>query len=168
MSGCIYLYTCLVNRKMYVGQHCNPEPSKRHRAHVTRAKNPKTPFYCAIKSHGIENFKLEVLWVGPLEALNRMEEYYAEVLETYIWDNNPGYNAIWCGGEGGRGKVMSPESRAKISEAVKKRLESAEVRKKMSEQRIGIKRSPETRQKMSEGKKAGWAAKKLAQQALLS
>lgn len=168
MSGCIYVYTCLVNGKMYVGQTSKPEPSKRHSNHVKCAKNPKTPFYCAIKSHGIENFKLEVLWVGPFEALNRMEEYYAEVLGTYIWDNNPGYNAIWCGGAGSRGNVMSAEARKKISDASKKQMESLERRKKLSETFKGIKRSPEICKKISEGKKAGWAAKKLIQQALVS
>lgn len=54
-----------------------------------------------MRKHGIENFKIEILCTAPLESLDNMEAYWAEQLETYIWDfplfHPRGYNAYWCG-----------------------------------------------------------------------
>jgi hypothetical protein len=47
--------------------------------------------------HGRESFKFETLCVVPRNRLNDMECYWAEQLETYIWDNPGGYNMVWCG-----------------------------------------------------------------------
>jgi group I intron endonuclease len=149
MSGCIYLFTNTVNLKRYVGQHCNPDPIKRYRAHINDTKNgSQFPIHNAIRKYGIKSFTFEVLCICSLESLTNMEGYYAEVLETYVWDEK-GYNAAWCADSPCLGLKRSAETRQKMSEAAKNM--SAETRKKLSEAAKNI--SAETRQKLSEAAK---------------
>lgn len=88
--GCIYLITNLVNNKKYVGQHKYDTPTIRWRQH--RYANTSSALHRAFKKYGLENFKFEVLCVASYDKLTLMEQYYAEVLGTYIHDYPSGYN----------------------------------------------------------------------------
>jgi group I intron endonuclease len=176
--GCIYLITCLENNKKYVGQHNHPEPKIRWGAHLYESKKNKrtTKFYNALKKYGQHAFRWEIIYTGPVDSLDNMEAYYAEVYESYIWDNPGGYNMIYCGG-GCRGRITSQETREKIGKANtgKKqsldareknrqsqiiRLQSPEEREKIRQSSIGRKQSPEAREKIRQARLDYWAKKK--------
>jgi len=78
-----------------------------------------------------------------------MEGYWAEQLGTYVWDSNPGYNAVWCSDNPRTGMKHSDETRQKISVATTNM--SDERRRKLSVATTNM--SDETRQKMSVAKK---------------
>jgi len=82
-------------------------------------------------------------------------------------ENHPMYGkTAW-----NKGKKLSPEHRAKISEAGKGKIISPEARRKISEAQLGSKScnygkklSQKTRRKMSESQKKRWAKRKAAAQ----
>lgn len=131
-------------------------------------------FYNAIRAHGGEAFRLEMLATGLSEETAHMYE----VLAIYLYE--PLYN-LTAGGEGASGAKLSTETRARmslghkghpISEAARQKISAANknppdhVRQRMSEARkrrvtldstreklsaagYGRKATPETRAKMS-------------------
>jgi group I intron endonuclease len=101
LNGCIYLITNIINNKGYIGQSRYEDPLKRYNEHWYSALNRKTKglLYNAMRKYGKDNFKFELLCICPRISLNNMESYWAEQLETYMWDNPGGYNMVWCGNE---------------------------------------------------------------------
>jgi hypothetical protein len=121
-EGCIYLITNLVNGKGYIGQHNEPTPYNRFGDHKMLARKGDTScpvLYNAIRKYGEDSFTVETLWIGPLSGMNNMEEYWAEQLETYVWDNPGGYNACYCGNQGFLGRVVSQEERARVAQRMR-------------------------------------------------
>lgn len=121
-EGCIYKITNNVNGKCYVGQHNEPTPYHRFGDHKMRARNDSMScpvLYYAIRKYGEESFSVETLWVGPLSGMNNMEQYWAEQLETYVWDNPGGYNVIYCGNQGFLGRVVSQEERDSFAQRMR-------------------------------------------------
>lgn len=57
------------------------------------------------------------------------------------------------GGEGTNGRIVSEETKRKMSEATKGKPKTEETKRKMSESRKGIPRTEETRRKLSEARK---------------
>ena len=157
MLGCIYLITNLVNNKKYVGQHNTPDNMKRYSKHWAASKTSNTPLYKAFKEFGKENFKIETLCICPLESLYNLEGYYAEIYDSYIWEN--GYNAQWCG-QVQTGYTHSEEARKKISDAHKGKVYSEETRKKITEACKRRIHSEESRKKRSAALKLYWLQKK--------
>jgi len=103
-----------------------------------------------------------------------MEGYWAEQLGTYVWDSNPGYNAVWCSDNPRTGMKQSDETRGRISEANKGHIVSDETRQKISEAQKNISdetrrklsvattnMSDERRRKLSEAGKRAWASKRV-------
>ena len=117
--GCIYLITNHKDGKMYVGQHNKTNIDERWRAHKRNASNPeyKYPLYTAIRKHGIENFTIDILYVVLYSALDKYEIYFADLLNTYVW-NKRGYNALYCGGGGG-GREITEETRQRLRDSHK-------------------------------------------------
>ena len=115
--GCIYLITCLVNGKMYVGQHNKTTIDERWRAHKQRAAKdvPEFQLHQAMKKHGIENFTIDILCIVPHIDLNKNEIYFADLLDTYVW-NKQGYNSVLCGGGGG-GREITEETRQRLRDS---------------------------------------------------
>jgi group I intron endonuclease len=115
--GCIYLITCLENNKRYVGKTSKPSPTSRFKRHLcsVRTQDRNYPLYNDMRKYGIDKFKIETLCIVPIESLDNMEEYWAEQLETYIWDNPGGYNLVWCGKYSRLGISHTQESRKKIT-----------------------------------------------------
>lgn len=99
--GCIYLLRNLVNGKGYVGQTRAKKVEGRWNAHIKESEKPrpKYPIHRAIKFHGVENFSAEVVWVGPVEFLNKKECHFVKKCNTFI-DNGCGYNLTAGNGVG--------------------------------------------------------------------
>ena len=150
--GCIYYIYCKESNKGYVGQTSTPTPEKRYKSHCCRSKSAKSSFalYNAMKKHGIEAFTVETLCIVPIDSLSRMEAYWAEQMETYIWDSPGGYNMIWCGDTPRLGIFHSEESKEKMSKIQKGKIVSEETKKKQSEAAKGKIVSEETKKKLSE------------------
>jgi len=181
MSGCVYLVTNKSNNKKYTGQHNKPDPTIRWDQHITSKRN--IPFHKALRKYGRDAFTWEILCVCPLKKLTQMEAYYAEVFETYIWDNPGGYNAVWCSDSPRLGLITSTEVKDKIRHSLldkKHNLERIErnrqshigiipnqqTREKMSKTRLGKKHSPETKEKNRQSAIKAWAKKKAETQDL--
>lgn len=154
-EGCIYLITCLVNGKKYVGQHNKPDPKKRFKKHIWSAENNSSHIiHNAIRLYGKDNFKIEILCICSHAALGNMEAYYAEQYGSYIWDPEPGYNMVWCGRHPTLGLKHSPENIEKMKQAWTKR--NPESIEKMKQAILGKKQAPEhieTRRQIHLGRK---------------
>ena len=150
--GCIYYIYCKESNKGYVGQTSTPTPEKRYKSHCCRSRSAKTSFalYNAMKKYGIEAFTVETLCIIPIDSLSRMEAYWAEQMETYIWDLPGGYNMIWCGDTPRLGILHSEESKEKMSKIQKGKIVSEETKKKQSEAAKGRIVSEETKKKLSD------------------
>ena len=125
----IYLYTNIINNKVYVGQTFNE--GTRYSAHKNSPKHIgqknvfRSYFHEAIAKYGFENFKYEVIYELEYEdsyidlvkkALDSLEIYLIKKYNS----NDPayGYN-LTEGGGGTIGFKMSEEHKKKISEALK-------------------------------------------------
>jgi len=105
-TGCIYLITNLITKKVYVGLTTR-EPEIRWQEHEYDSRNPKYHFHHSIKKHGWENFKPETLAENvPIEELNDLEFYYIDLYNSY----NNGYNST-KGGDGAVGCRHTEEQR---------------------------------------------------------
>ena len=109
----IYRIVNLVNGKSYVGQ-TRQGLARRKGEHIHRFNLGERDhkLYQAMRKHGIENFKFEVLCncLKP-EYLDEMERHFIAELNSF----NRGYN-MTCGGDG-----VSDETRAKLSAIMKGR-----------------------------------------------
>lgn len=177
----IYLITCRVNGKKYVGQ--SQDIGKRWRTHIYHAGKPKRAIERALAKHGVSNFTFEVLCFAPLCDLDWLETVMITDLDS-IPPN--GYNIAPVGGcnrgikyneesckrrglarrgthlspehkaklrEAGKRRVTSEETRAKLSKALKGKIRSAETIAKMRTVRTGMKHTPTVCLKMSEARK---------------
>lgn len=176
MFWCIYRITNLINGKTYIGQHKYKKLDDSYMGSGTLIKR-------AIKKHGIENFKKEILYsrIQYRETADDMERF-AIKKERAI--GKAEYN-LANGGNGtgtvsdetkqkiskarsgkptwNKGKPMSEEYKIKLSMAHKGQVAwnkgkkckplSEETKKKISESQKGKKMSEETRRKMSESQK---------------
>lgn len=185
MKSYVYCITCLVNGKRYVGKANDPE--KRWHDHQTDADDGSNQMliHRAIRKHGPENFRFEVV----AECASEDEAFEAEhrlIVEWKTTDLTKGYN-LNEGGRGGRnpselvrqkigekhrGKKISDTQKAMISARHKGKVMSEESRRKMSESRTGDRNgryrmpvSEETMARISAGVKASWARRKKAPEA---
>lgn len=171
----LYKITNLVNGKVYVGVHCTDNLEDGYMGSGPAIK-------AAIRKHGIENFKKEVL-VYCLDA-DMAYAFERMVVNIDFVNRRDTYN-MKAGGEGGKtGCKTSDETKRKIGEANKGKHRSEEAKRKMSEAKKGEKHplfgkhlpeetkrklsdvhkgkhhSEETKRKMAEATKAYWARKK--------
>ena len=104
--GVIYLITCLINGKKYVGQTI-----RRLNIRMNNHKHGDLYIDKAIRKYGWKNFKVEVLEeCYTVEQLNEREIFWIAALNT---KEPNGYN-ITDGGEGNLGWKHTPESIAKM------------------------------------------------------
>lgn len=167
-SWTVYRLTCQVSEKAYIGI-TRLHPRKRwaqHQAHALQEKR-RTAIGAAIRKYGLEAFVLEVLCEGvDEEEAVALERGLIAAFKTMVPD---GYN-LTSGGE--YRKVLSEESRMKISRANTGRKMSAEIRARMSSSRKGKRRpftpehlarlqaamrTPESRAQKREAALARWA-----------
>ncbi len=94
----IYKITNIINNKKYVGKTEN-DPNKRWREHLAAARNnPLMVISKAIRKHGVQNFKFEILEECLSEEVNKKETYWIGKLDTF----ENGYNST-LGGDGAVG-----------------------------------------------------------------
>ena len=127
MYGYIYMTTNLRNNKKYVGKHARASFDKNYYGSGIVIEK-------ALKKHGKNNFKIEILdWAENKQQLNKKEKYWIQYLEAI--DSEEFYN-ISPGGDGGKvwkgehplkgapkenhpryGKKLSESSKLKISQS---------------------------------------------------
>jgi|688.fasta_scaffold00445_36 group I intron endonuclease len=90
----IYKITNIKNKKFYIGKSKNVE--KRWKQHLSLVGKKRHPLYDAIKSYGIENFKLEIIDCNEETMIDELEKKW--ILETNAI--KLGYN-MTDGGTGG-------------------------------------------------------------------
>lgn len=161
----IYLLTNTNNGKRYVGFTTNL--SKRLLGHKNRADAHTHNFILsnAIRKHGWESFKLEILAEcdDPLYAKEILEPRFIREYETYYMSGK-GYN-MTLGGEGTLGYKRTPEECQQMSESRKGKSRdlSPEQKDALSKRTTGERNpnygvvcTPEKVAKISAGVKAAW------------
>lgn len=164
----VYLVTCNVNGKKYVGQ-TQRSLEIRWREHLACARNGKLYHLASsIRKYGAENFYVEVLEMceTPTKMFER-EEYWINELKTIKngYNKSPGKigNPIHVVSESTReklskihkGKTLSEETKRKISETKKLKPTqfTQEYRDKARIRASGRRHTVESRQKMSKAQK---------------
>ena len=145
--GFIYKITNLINGKSYIGETIRKDPNIRWKQHLASARALRGCPYLttAIRKHGVENFKFQVLIICFDEDRFIYEQQYIKKYNTLIPN---GYNATECGRGGFIGRQHSEETKKKISQKSKLYFElKPEMRKEVTE------RCKLNSQKMHEGKK---------------
>jgi len=147
MNGKIYLITCLINDKKYVGQTIG-SVEKRWKKHIKGNWDKNIEFFPiqrSFKKHGIENFKIDILEEN-IEEQNKLDDaeiHYSEIYNSLVPN---GYN-LRVGNA--RGKV-SDEIKEKISKANKGRPRTEIWLKRSSDSHMGNKHTEETKKKISD------------------
>lgn len=146
MIGFIYKTICLVNNKIYIGRHEGNENDDYIGSGVLFTK--------ALKKHGKENFKREIL--RRCETLHEIEIWeYVYIKKYHSQDPNIGYNI--ADGDVNTSEY-NPAKRPEIREKISKRQKEywakhPENKEKLSKRRKGNKSSEETRKKLSDSHK---------------
>ena len=103
-SACgIYKITNQVNQKVYIGQSIKIEERwKDHKRESFKEDSEKYnyPLYQAMRKHGLENFKFEIIEECAPELLGEREKYYIALYGSYPVSDGKGYNQN-PGGNGG-------------------------------------------------------------------
>jgi len=185
-SGGIYLITCLVNGKVYIGRTWNFKiRAKQHLWNLRKSAHFNKALQFDFCFYGASAFTFEVFDVIE-DSSERAATELALIGEIY--GTNGCYNATDQKTPNNLGKKLTPEHREKVRQANLGRKMSSEDREKMShahlgvklspehiekvrQARLGKKRSPETIEKMRQanlGKKASPEAKEKMRQAKLA
>jgi len=98
----IYKITNIKNKKFYIGKSKNVE--KRWKQHLSLVGKKRHPLYDAIKSYGVENFKLDIIDCNEEIMIDELEKKW--ILETNAI--KLGYN-MTDGGTGGDTFSNKPE-----------------------------------------------------------
>ena len=133
------------NGKVYIGQTWNIE--NRHRASGSMYK--KSLVGKTIKKYGWNNIEKIILRDG-IETDKEMDNIEIDYIAIYCsWNRDCGYNET-MGGKGGRlrGWKHTEESKRKMGDSSRTRIQSPEQRRKNSESKKGKPRSPEMIEKM--------------------
>lgn len=138
--GCVYLATNKINGKQYVGRTKNDLTFRKYE-HKASSSEPLYPFTKAINKYGFENFEwIEVYSdISDESLLNQLE------IECILWFNTKvpnGYN-LTDGGDGVLNFKHSEESKKRMSEAAKRRIQPEETKNKIRNTLKGRKHSPE-------------------------
>jgi len=143
----VYKITNNVNGKSYIGFTGNTifERFEQHKKDALKIRDNRK-FYNAINKHGVDVWNIELLEsVESAEIAKQKEIEFIEKFDTYY----NGYNST-KGGDGNNGIIMSEESNAKRSKALKGiaknytrmhgKIHSEESKKKISESHKGKKK----------------------------
>ena len=136
--GVVYLITNLVTGRYYIGQTVSF--AQRMRNHRSNRDMGKSVIGAAIKKHGWKNFAVEILGDAEAgDALNTLEKLWITIANST--ERTVGYNLRL----GDDRKVISEETRRKMSAAKKGRKQSPELIEKRRLACVGIKR-PRTKE----------------------
>lgn len=178
----LYSITNALNGMMYIGVTKNPKV--RFRGHSIHNTKTRSIIKSAIKKHGVENFKMDILCQGTQDYCYEIE---ARAIESFNTRKPNGYN-ICSGGRGSKGLVgedngmygkfgnlhpnygkpgyrtgmpHTEESKAKMSASRTGKKKSLESREKMRQ--TALNRSPELKEKIKLAMKAGREKKRDSQ-----
>jgi len=146
----IYLITNTINNKKYIGK-TTKLLDERFRGHINTAKYGSNSYlHRAIRKHGHDNFVISVLEdnISCEIILNEKEMFWIKKLQ-------PEYN-MTSGGEGSTGRILTEQSRKKMSIKSKYRIRkphSEETRQKIASALSGVPLSEERKQNISKSKK---------------
>lgn len=136
--GCIYIATCTVNNKSYIGQSCHSMLRRKAGHEKAAVAGSQFVFHRAIRKYGPSSFEWRVLTLCENQDLQHEEKQHIKTLKT----KKPyGYN-MTDGGDGVVGLLFSKQHRARISNAAKGRTYSEETKALWSKQRRGKSRKP--------------------------
>ncbi|MDE0323126.1 MAG: NUMOD3 domain-containing DNA-binding protein [Candidatus Poribacteria bacterium] len=144
--GYIYKITNTTNGKSYIGQTIN-KLEKRINNHFNLNNKRCPALKRAIHKYGRDAFTVEILH----EALDIfLDDLEIAEINKHNTIAPHGYNLQSGGNAGSTNRVVSDQTRKKISEAGKGKTHTPESRKKISDAHKGKTLSPETRKKLSE------------------
>lgn len=132
----IYKITNKITGKIYIGQTVQSLNNRwlDHKSNARNADKYTAALYHSIRKHGVDNFIMEQVDIAvSLEELNLKEQIYIKALNSLVPN---GYNLELGGGN----KQTHPETRAKISAAlkgrpIKNRMNGAPKGRPVSEER---------------------------------
>jgi group I intron endonuclease len=129
--GFIYKITNIITNKCYIGETMQKYANRRFKAHMSaiRRGGGCPALRDAVKKHGEENFKFEVLLTCPDEDRFRLEKEYIKQHNSLVPN---GYN-IRDAGEDSSGFKHSEETKAKISKISKETWKDPEKLKRLRE-----------------------------------
>ena len=167
--GYIYLTTCVINNKKYIGRHTNKWVRK-HQELDPKYKGSGPAFKSALKKYGWENFVTEIIeWCYSQEELELREQYW---IKQYNAREDPSFYNLSDGTEfsssGGNIFIHFDEERYsetvnKISNSLKEMYNSekgAKVKKRIRNTlyyNLSDEEKEEYKKKASENSKKGWA-----------
>jgi group I intron endonuclease len=145
----IYSITNNINKKTYVGKTIK-SLEKRFASHINTSNSGSQAYlHRAIRKYGKDNFTASIIEddIQCENILNEKEIYWIEKL-------SPEYN-MTSGGEGSSGRILSEQSRHKMSVKAKQRTRkphSEETRQKIANALSGVPLSDERKQNISKSK----------------
>ena len=139
--GVIYKITNLINDKVYYGQtKANPPSHRWNRHKYSTKKGCNVPIHCAMRLHGIDNFRFEI--VCSCDTLNELNKKEIELISTSKSFCPNGYNIM----KGGDNFERTEEHRKKIGDGLRGTKRTPEQCQAMSIARKGVKREPFTQE----------------------
>jgi len=147
--GVVYQVTNVVNGKIYIGQTTD-SLSKRWRRHVSLSKTGgQAALQRAIRKHGPDKFEIElVATCFTPETLDQAERDWIQLSQSYL--SSYGYNNTLGGASWFH---HTEETKQKLSQSAKQRLQSPELRHQLSLRAKAQLASAEARRELSERKK---------------
>lgn len=144
----IYSIDCKVNGKCYIGRTSDPVRRQQDHFCALRGKRHRNAhLQNAFNKYGESSFKWKVLMVcESLEHAKENEDWFLKKM----WDVDCLFNlAKSADGGGYKGRIVSEETKKRMSESRKKYFADPNARKKLSESRKGFKMSEEQKSKLS-------------------
>lgn len=157
----VYLITCTVNKRRYIGSSCTIQVRwKQHAADLRGQRHHNIHLQRAWDKHGADAFDFGVLEECSEGALLEREQHWMDkerpefniardvTATTRGLALTPAHKAKI--GRASKGRAVSSETRIRLSEMMKKRLPiSQETRRKIGEANKGRTHTPESKLKMS-------------------
>ena len=136
------------NGKVYIGQSVNIEKRwNRYKNLIPKDCIGQPLIYRSLIKYGVKNHIFEIIELCNKEELNKLESYYIVLYNSF--NSKCGLNLT----SGGTNYLFSDISRRKMSIAQKNKIVSKETRLKLSAAQIGKTRSASARKKMSDAHK---------------
>lgn len=144
----VYVITCTVNGKIYIGSSSNCKHRwERHKRDLRGSRHHSVYLQRAWNCHGEQSFIFTVLEECDKTVLFEREQYWLDTLQPF---DSKGYNTSRKAAAPVGGHKHTPISRAKIGAANRGKKRTPEMRAHMSKVKRGIKRDPEAVRKSAD------------------